>query len=63
VPHGLRKSMLVRMAHNGASTKEMQSISGHRSSKEIERYSVDANQAILARSALSKMTKKGTPSV
>jgi integrase len=63
VPHGLRKSMLVRMAHNGASTKEMQSISGHRSSKEIERYSVDANQELLARSALSKMTKKGTPSV
>jgi integrase len=63
VPHGLRKSMLVRMAENEATTKEMQSISGHRSTKEIERYVIDANQASLARSALPKMTKKGTPSV
>jgi hypothetical protein len=55
--------MLVRMAENGATTKEMQSISGHRSTKEIERYVIDANQASLARSALPKMTKKGTPSV
>ena len=38
VPHGLRKSMLVRMAENNATTKQMQSISGHRSTKEIERY-------------------------
>jgi site-specific recombinase XerD len=62
-PHGLRKSMLVRMSHNGASTKEMQSISGHRSTKEIERYSEDANRQVLAFSAVEKMTKKGTPSV
>jgi hypothetical protein len=62
-PHGLRKSMLVRMAHNGASTKEMQSISGHRTTKEIERYSEDANRQVLAFGAVSKMTKKGTPSV
>jgi Phage integrase family len=62
-PHGLRKSMLVRMSHNGASTKEMQSISGHRTTKEIERYSEDANRQVLAFSALSKMSKKGTPSV
>jgi integrase len=63
VPHGLRKSMLVRMSHNEATTKEMQSISGHRSTKELERYTIDANQARLARSALSKMTKRRTPSV
>jgi integrase len=62
-PHGLRKSMLVRMAENEATTKEMQSISGHRSTKEIERYVIDANQASLARLALPKMTKRRTPSV
>jgi hypothetical protein len=62
-PHGLRKSMLVRMSHNGASTKEMQSISGHRSTKEIERYTDDANRQVLAFAAVDKMTKKGTTSV
>jgi integrase len=62
-PHGLHKSMLVRMSYNGASTKEMQAISGHRTTKEIERYSDDANRQVLAFGAVSKMTKKGTPSV
>jgi hypothetical protein len=55
--------MLVRMSYNGASTKEMQAISGHRTTKEIERYSDDANRQVLAFGAVSKMTKKGTPSV
>ena len=62
-PHGLRKSMLVRMSHNGATTKEMQSVSGHLTTKEIERYSEDANRQVLAFAAVSKMTKKRTPSV
>jgi hypothetical protein len=62
-PHGLRKSMLVRMSHNGATTKEMQAVSGHLTTKEIERYTDDANRQVLAFAALSKMTKKGTPSV
>jgi hypothetical protein len=62
-PHGLRKSMLVRMSHNGATTKEMQAVSGHLTTKEIERYTDDANRQVLAFAAVSKMTKRGTPSV
>ena len=50
--HGLRKSLLRRLAEDGKSSKEIASISGHKSLREIERYTAAADQAKLARSAM-----------
>src|SRR5262249_49806168 len=44
VAHGLRKAALRRLAEHGATSKEMQAISGHRSLAEIERYTQQADQ-------------------
>jgi len=51
VAHGLRKAALRRLAENGSTTKEIATLSGHRSLKEIERYTERAAQAGLARAA------------
>jgi integrase len=53
VPHGLRKANQRLLAEGGATTKQMQAISGHRSLKETERYSERANQAALAVAAIA----------
>lgn len=51
--HGLRKANQRLLAERGATTKQMQAVSGHRSLKETERYSEQANQASLAAAAIS----------
>jgi len=38
--HGLRKTLLRRLAEAGRSTKQIAAMSGHKSLKEIERYTV-----------------------
>lgn len=53
VAHGLRKANQRLLAEGGATTKQMQSVSGHRTLKESERYSAQANQALLATSAIA----------
>jgi integrase len=53
VPHGLRKANQRLLAEGGATTKQMQAISGHRTLKETERYSESANQATLAAAAIA----------
>jgi integrase len=55
VPHGLRKANQRLLAEGGATTKQMQAISGHRTLKETERYSAAANQASLAAAAIALM--------
>jgi integrase len=60
VPHGLRKARMRRLAERGATTKEIASVSGHRTLKEVERYTVAADQARLARSAMAKEEQNGT---
>lgn len=55
LPHGLRKALLRRLAEDGATSKQIAAISGHRSLKEIERYTAAADQEKLARSAMSKL--------
>lgn len=55
VPHGLRKALLMRLAEDGATSKQIAAISGHRSLKEIERYTDAADQKTLARSAMDKL--------
>jgi integrase len=57
VPHGLRKSACVRLALHGCSTKEIAAISGHLTLREIERYTMSAEQERLARSAMARLTK------
>ena len=53
--HGLRKAALRRLAEHAGTTKEIAAVSGHRSLKEIERYTERADQARLAQSAIAKL--------
>ena len=55
VPHGLRKAMARRLADAGASTKQIASISGHKTLTEIERYTAAADQKHLSRAAMDKL--------
>ena len=43
--HGLRKLALTRRANAGASTDMLKAFGGHGTSKEVERYTRDADQA------------------
>ena len=60
VPHGLRKARMRRLAERGATTKEIASVSGHKTLKEVERYTVAADQARLARAAMAREEQSGT---
>jgi integrase len=55
VAHGLRKAALRRLAEHGSTTKEIAAMSGHRSLKEIERYTDRADQARLAQAAVERL--------
>jgi site-specific recombinase XerD len=57
-PHGLRKAMARRLADRGASTKEIQSVTGHKTLREIERYTADAEQRRLAKRAVKRIPKR-----
>jgi integrase len=59
VAHGLRKAALRRLAEHGATSKEMQAVSGHKSLAEIERYTHKADQQRLARTAIGTLPDKG----
>lgn len=54
-PHGLRKAGSRRLAEAGCTPHEIQSVTGHKSLKEVERYTRSAEQAKLARSAMGKL--------
>jgi integrase len=58
VAHGLRKAALRRLAEHGATSKEMQAVSGHKSLREIERYTQQADQQRLARAAIGTLPDK-----
>jgi integrase len=60
VPHGLRKARIRRLAERGAITKEIASVSGHKTLKEVERYTEAADQARLARAAMAREEQNGT---
>lgn len=53
VAHGLRKAILRRLAEHSATTKGIAAISGHKTLKEVERYTSQANQAIMAIAAMA----------
>ena len=52
VPHGLRKAALRRLAEAGCTEKQIAAVSGHKSLREIERYTAAADQRRLAQDAL-----------
>lgn len=54
--HGLRKALMRRLAESGKSSKQIAAVSGHRTLKEVERYTAAADQARLAEQALSNVT-------
>lgn len=61
--HGLRKAALTLLAERGASEREIMAVSGHRTSKEVDRYTRAARQKVLAEAAfahLGESQKSGT---
>jgi integrase len=54
--HGLRKAACRRLAEAGCSVHEIMSISGHRTLKEVARYTAAADQARMARSAMASIS-------
>lgn len=54
-PHGLRKAGSRRLAEAGCTPHELQSVSGHKTLKEVERYTKTVGQAKLARAAIGKL--------
>lgn len=54
VAHGLRKAKMRRLAEDGASEKEIAAWSGHKTLREIERYTKAADQKRLAKSATNR---------
>ena len=52
--HGLRKAGSARLAELGASDREIMAITGHQTSKEVDRYTKGARQKTLAASAMEK---------
>jgi site-specific recombinase XerD len=63
VSHGLRKAGMRRLAEAGATEKQIGAWSGHKTLREIERYTEAANQRRMAKDATEKFkTKKRTGS-
>lgn len=60
--HGLRKAAARRLAEAGCSAHEIASITGHKTLKEVERYTRAVDQQGLATSALARIGLKGARS-
>jgi integrase len=62
--HGLRKAAAARLAELGATEHEIMAVTGHRTSKEVTRYTRAARQKILAERAMALSAgQKGNKSV
>jgi integrase len=59
VLHGLRKVAARDLADAGCSAHEIMSITGHKSIKEVDRYTKAANQVHLADAAILKLERNG----
>jgi integrase len=63
-PHGLRKRASTDLAESGATTKEIMSVTGHTTLKEVERYTRASERKLLAVEAIDKASRrnrKATP--
>ena len=56
--HGLRKAACTRLADGGCTAHEIAAISGHRTLKEIERYTKRADQVRLAKAAMERIANE-----
>lgn len=59
VPHGLRKAGMRLLAEHGSSAHELKAMSGHKSIEQVQNYTEQADQARLARAAMSRIPVKG----
>jgi integrase len=57
-PHGLRKAACRRLAEAGCSANEIAALSGHKSLNEVARYTRAADQARMARNAVTRMNQQ-----
>jgi integrase len=55
VAHGLRKAAMRRLAEDDATEKQIAAVSGHKTLKEVERYTKAADQKKLARAGMAKL--------
>lgn len=55
--HGLRKACARRLAEAGATPHEIQAVTGHKTLKEVERYTRDAERSNLADSGFDKLSQ------
>lgn len=62
-PHGLRKAAARRLAEAGCSAHQIAAVTGHKSLREVERYTQSARQAHLAREAMTKLWSTTKPMV
>lgn len=58
VSHGLRKASMRRLAEADGTANQIASISGHKTLKEVERYTKAADQKKLARAAIDKLPNR-----
>lgn len=58
VSHGLRKAAMRRLAESGATEKQIAAVSGHKTLKEVERYTKAADQKRLAKAGMSKLVDR-----
>ncbi len=59
VPHGIRKAVLPQLAEKGRSSKEIAALSGHKTLKEIERYTEKADQGRMVIAAIGCLPDTG----
>lgn len=57
--HGLRKTAAAKLAEAGCSDREIMSITGHRSTEEVTRYTRQADQRVRAKAAILKLETAG----
>lgn len=58
VSHGLRKASMRRLAESDATANQIASVSGHKTLKEVERYTKAADQKKMARQAMDKLPNR-----
>jgi len=54
--HGLRKASAARLAEAGATANEIAAVTGHRTLKEVARYTAAASQKTMAQNAMARFT-------
>ena len=57
--HGLRKAAAVRLAEMGCTAHEIAAVTGHRSLKEVQRYTLAVDQKRLAERAFARIVEGG----